>query len=137
MASSGLAGAVRCHLMEYLVCFSSLSYFHENQYPDEAKREEISNACNAVVQKPGKKLTETERVTPLKVYNWFANRRKEIKKRANIEAAILETHGIDVQSPGAHSNSDDIDGSDFWSRAVTPAGAWCQGLYQPGGTSPK
>ncbi|XP_042188855.1 homeobox-containing protein 1 isoform X1 [Callorhinchus milii] len=89
------------------------SYFHENQYPDEAKREEISNACNAVVQKPGKKLTETERVTPLKVYNWFANRRKEIKKRANIEAAILETHGIDVQSPGAHSNSDDIDGSDF------------------------
>ncbi|XP_043551313.1 homeobox-containing protein 1-like isoform X5 [Chiloscyllium plagiosum] len=89
------------------------SYFNDNQYPDEAKREEISNACNAVIQKPGRKLTESERVTPLKVYNWFANRRKEIKRRANIEAAILETHGIDVQSPGGHSNSDDIDGSDF------------------------
>ncbi|XP_072121918.1 homeobox-containing protein 1a isoform X4 [Mobula birostris] len=87
------------------------SYFNENQYPDEAKREEISNACNAVIQKPGRKLTDSERVTALKVYNWFANRRKEIKRRANI--AILETHGIDVQSPGGYSNSDDVDGSDF------------------------
>ncbi|XP_072121921.1 homeobox-containing protein 1a isoform X7 [Mobula birostris] len=60
------------------------SYFNENQYPDEAKREEISNACNAVIQKPGRKLTDSERVTALKVYNWFANRRKEIKRRANI-----------------------------------------------------
>nr|XP_015201190.1 PREDICTED: homeobox-containing protein 1 isoform X2 [Lepisosteus oculatus] len=88
------------------------SYFNENQYPDEAKREEIANACNAVIQKPGKKLSDLERVTSLKVYNWFANRRKEIKRRANI-AAILESHGIDVQSPGGHSNSDDIDGNDY------------------------
>ncbi|XP_036167992.1 homeobox-containing protein 1 isoform X8 [Myotis myotis] len=57
------------------------SYFNENQYPDEAKREEIANACNAVIQKP--------------------------------EAAILESHGIDVQSPGGHSNSDDVDGNDY------------------------
>lgn len=27
----------------------------ENQYPDEAKREEIANACNSVIQKPGTK----------------------------------------------------------------------------------
>ncbi|XP_062863583.1 homeobox-containing protein 1a isoform X3 [Trichomycterus rosablanca] len=87
------------------------SYFNENQYPDEAKREEIANACNAVIQKPGKKLSDLERVTSLKVYNWFANRRKEIKRRANI--AILESHGIDVQSPGGHSNSDEIDGNDY------------------------
>ncbi|XP_077147851.1 homeobox-containing protein 1 isoform X3 [Ranitomeya variabilis] len=87
------------------------SYFNENQYPDEAKREEIANACNAVIQKPGKKLSDLERVTSLKVYNWFANRRKEIKRRANI--AILESHGIDVQSPGVHSNSDDVDGNDY------------------------
>ncbi|KAF6094172.1 homeobox containing 1 [Phyllostomus discolor] len=90
-----------------------MSYFNENQYPDEAKREEIANACNAVIQKPGKKLSDLERVTSLKVYNWFANRRKEIKRRANIEAAILESHGIDVQSPGGHSNSDDVDGNDY------------------------
>ncbi|XP_064411160.1 homeobox-containing protein 1 [Latimeria chalumnae] len=87
------------------------SYFNDNQYPDEAKREEIANACNAVIQKPGKKLSDLERVTSLKVYNWFANRRKEIKRRANI--AILESHGIDVQSPGGHSNSDDVDGNDY------------------------
>ncbi|XP_039638628.1 homeobox-containing protein 1-like isoform X3 [Perca fluviatilis] len=93
------------------------SYFNDNQYPDEAKREEIANACNAVIQKPGKKLSDLERVTSLKVYNWFANRRKEIKRRANIEATILESHGIDVQSPGGHSNSDDIDGNDFSEQA--------------------
>ncbi|XP_017695764.1 PREDICTED: homeobox-containing protein 1-like, partial [Lepidothrix coronata] len=28
-------------------------------------------------------------------------------------AAILESHGIDVQSPGGHSNSDDVDGNDY------------------------
>ncbi|KAK6294882.1 hypothetical protein J4Q44_G00341080 [Coregonus suidteri] len=93
------------------------SYFNDNQYPDVAKREEISNACNAVIQKPGKKLSDLERVTSLKVYNWFANRRKEIKRRANIEATILESHGIDVQSPGGHSNSDDIDGGDYTEQA--------------------
>uniref|UniRef100_A0A3P9D8V9 Homeobox-containing protein 1 n=1 Tax=Maylandia zebra TaxID=106582 RepID=A0A3P9D8V9_9CICH len=93
------------------------SYFNDNQYPDEAKREEIANACNAVIQKPGKKLSDLERVTSLKVYNWFANRRKEIKRRANI-ATILESHGIDVQSPGGHSNSDDIDGNDFSEQVV-------------------
>ncbi|XP_068174238.1 homeobox-containing protein 1-like isoform X2 [Antennarius striatus] len=88
------------------------SYFSDNQYPDEAKREEIATACNAVIQKPGKKLSDLERVTSLKVYNWFANRRKDIKRRANI-AAILESHGIEVQSPGGQSNSDEIDGNDF------------------------
>lgn len=29
------------------------------------------------------------------------------------EAAILESHGIDVQSPGGQSNSDEVDGNDF------------------------
>ncbi|XP_013871030.1 homeobox-containing protein 1 isoform X2 [Austrofundulus limnaeus] len=88
------------------------SYFSDNQYPDEAKREEIATACNSVIQKPGKKLSDLERVTSLKVYNWFANRRKDIKRRANI-AAILESHGIEVQSPGGQSNSDEVDGNDF------------------------
>lgn len=134
--------------------FSTLhSYFNDNQYPDEAKREEIANACNAVIQKPGrrtlykhlcqsyakvklyvalrphlgyftsfvtelnrlhrgsswqkgsqtsaqphalafagKKLSDFERVTSLKVYNWFANRRKEIKRRANIGKVLPQLH---------------------------------------------
>ncbi|XP_053721206.1 homeobox-containing protein 1-like isoform X2 [Synchiropus splendidus] len=89
------------------------SYFNDNSYPDEVRREEIAAACNAVIQKPGKKLSDMERVTSLKVYNWFANRRKDLKRRANI-AAILESHGVvDVQSPGAQSNSDEVDGGDF------------------------
>uniref|UniRef100_A0A4W5QR34 Zgc:91944 n=1 Tax=Hucho hucho TaxID=62062 RepID=A0A4W5QR34_9TELE len=89
------------------------SFFVENQYPDEAKREEIANACNSVIQKPGGKLSEFERVTALKVYNWFANRRKEMKRRANIEAAILESHGIEVPSPSCHSNGEELEPHDY------------------------
>nr|XP_057903504.1 homeobox-containing protein 1 isoform X2 [Doryrhamphus excisus] len=89
------------------------SFFVENQYPDEAKREEIANACNSVIQKPGCKLSEFERVTALKVYNWFANRRKEMKRRANIEAAILESHGIEVPSPSCHSNGEEAEMQEF------------------------
>ncbi|XP_054626535.1 homeobox-containing protein 1-like isoform X6 [Dunckerocampus dactyliophorus] len=89
------------------------SYFSDNQYPDEAKREEISSACNGVIRQAGKKLLDFEKVTSLKVYNWFANRRKDLKRRASIEATILESHGIDVQSPGGQSNSDEVDGNDF------------------------
>ncbi|XP_077447126.1 homeobox-containing protein 1 isoform X4 [Stigmatopora argus] len=88
------------------------SFFVENQYPDEAKREEIANACNSVIQKPGCKLSEFERVTALKVYNWFANRRKEMKRRANI-AAILESHGIEVPSPSCHSNGEEGEIQEF------------------------
>lgn len=89
------------------------SFFMENQYPDEGKREEIANACNSVIQKPGCKLSEFERVTALKVYNWFANRRKEMKRRANIEAAILESHGIEVPSPSCHSNGEEGEMQEF------------------------
>uniref|UniRef100_A0A8D3BG33 Homeobox-containing protein 1 n=1 Tax=Scophthalmus maximus TaxID=52904 RepID=A0A8D3BG33_SCOMX len=89
------------------------SFFIENQYPDEAKREEIAGACNSVIQKPGCKLSEFERVTALKVYNWFANRRKEMKRRANIEAAILESHGIEVPSPSCHSNGEEGEMQEF------------------------
>ncbi|XP_051519876.1 homeobox-containing protein 1-like isoform X4 [Myxocyprinus asiaticus] len=95
------------------------SFFIENQYPDEAKREEIANACNAVIQKPGSKLSEFERVTALKVYNWFANRRKEMKRRANIEAAILESHGIEVPSPSCHSNSEEVETQEFGDQVMS------------------
>lgn len=108
---------------------------------------------------PGCKLSEFERVTALKVYNWFANRRKEMKRRANIgetwqldkkrlfatslwtiymhflcgvylflfiyffkpllpyftqsEAAILESHGIEVPSPSCHSNGEEGEMQEF------------------------
>ncbi|TMS18674.1 Homeobox-containing protein 1 [Larimichthys crocea] len=57
------------------------SFFMENQYPDEAKREEIANACNSVIQKP--------------------------------EAAILESHGIEVPSPSCHSNGEEGEMQEF------------------------
>uniref|UniRef100_A0A4W6BRS2 Zgc:91944 n=1 Tax=Lates calcarifer TaxID=8187 RepID=A0A4W6BRS2_LATCA len=76
------------------------SFFMENQYPDEAKREEIASACNSVIQKPGCKLSEFERVT-------------EMKRRANIEAAILESHGIEVPSPSCHSNGEEGEMQEF------------------------
>lgn len=82
-------------------------------------------------------------MTALKVYNWFANRRKEMKRRANIgecpfssieiqrrvvsviyiillpipltqpEAAILESHGIEVPSPSCHSNGEEGEMQEF------------------------
>ncbi|XP_033950668.1 homeobox-containing protein 1 isoform X4 [Pseudochaenichthys georgianus] len=97
------------------------SFFMENQYPDESKREEIANACNSVIQKPGCKISEFERVTALKVYNWFANRRKEMKRRANIEAAILESHGIEVPSPSCHSNGEEGEMQEFSEQEETPS----------------
>lgn len=36
------------------------------------------------------------------------------------EAAILESHGIEVQSPGGQSNSDEVDGSDFPDQVSRP-----------------
>lgn len=107
------------------------SFFSDNQYPGEAKREEIAAACNAVVQKPGgtppvesglnkvwiyrakanlcvcvpgKTLSDLERVTSLKVYNWFANRRKDIKRRANIGKVYLRAAGS-VENPGSSRDS--------------------------------
>ncbi|XP_019722142.1 homeobox-containing protein 1-like isoform X2 [Hippocampus comes] len=110
------------------------SYFSDNQYPDEARREEISMACNAVIQKPGKKLLDFEKVTSLKVYNWFANRRKDIKRRANI-AAILENHSIDVQSPGGQSNGDEADANDEQVPTLLPS--WMAALSRGGASGPR
>ncbi|XP_061670785.1 homeobox-containing protein 1-like isoform X2 [Syngnathoides biaculeatus] len=107
------------------------SYFSDNQYPDEARREEISMACNAVIQKPGRQLLDFEKVTSLKVYNWFANRRKDIKRRANI-AAILESHSIDVESPGGQSNSDEVDATDFTEQVSSLPPNWMAALGRGG-----
>uniref|UniRef100_H3A1U7 Homeobox containing 1 n=1 Tax=Latimeria chalumnae TaxID=7897 RepID=H3A1U7_LATCH len=92
------------------------SYFNDNQYPDEAKREEIANACNAVIQKPEgkKKMAELAQCTWVWVAFYFKGSISHVLVRETLqEAAILESHGIDVQSPGGHSNSDDVDGNDY------------------------
>lgn len=66
-------------------CFPILwlsgSFFIENQYPDEAKREEIANACNSVIQKPGTEMLQTvlrpvllTNVWKCDLMNWFVRR---------------------------------------------------------------
>ncbi|KAA0710987.1 Homeobox-containing protein 1 [Triplophysa tibetana] len=84
------------------------SYFNDNQYPDEAKREEIANACNAVIQKP-EIFQEAQFHHVVHIVHRYVMARSVFFE----EAAILESHGIDVQSPGGHSNSDEIDGNDY------------------------
>nr|CAB3253321.1 homeobox-containing protein 1 [Phallusia mammillata] len=69
-------------------CLSILeNYYNANSYPDESKREEIAHACNSIIQsqKPGGVLSDLDKVTTVKVYNWFANRRKDDKRRRHIE----------------------------------------------------
>ncbi|XP_078672757.1 homeobox-containing protein 1-like isoform X4 [Branchiostoma floridae x Branchiostoma belcheri] len=73
-------------------------YFEENQYPDEKKREEITNACNSVIQKPGVDLPAQMLVNSARVYNWFANRRKDVKRR---QSAV---HNTMSPVPSSQSN---------------------------------
>lgn len=47
----------------------------------------------------GCRLSEFERVTALKVYNWFANRRKEMKRRANIGEELCWLCGTPAERP--------------------------------------
>ncbi|XP_078620326.1 homeobox-containing protein 1-like isoform X1 [Branchiostoma floridae x Branchiostoma japonicum] len=70
-------------------------YFEENQYPDEKKREEITNACNSVIQKPGVELPAQMLVNSARVYNWFANRRKDVKRR---HSAGLASFGVKIHN---------------------------------------
>ncbi|XP_064604850.1 homeobox-containing protein 1-like [Liolophura sinensis] len=65
-------------------------FFTEDQYPSAEKREEISTACNMAVSTEvnGRVLTEREKVHPHIVANWFANRRKELKKMARDEGVL-------------------------------------------------
>uniref|UniRef100_A0A4W4G5L6 Homeobox-containing protein 1-like n=1 Tax=Electrophorus electricus TaxID=8005 RepID=A0A4W4G5L6_ELEEL len=80
--------------------------------------ERLANHKEVPVQKAACILGKTGQVTALKVYNWFANRRKEMKRRANIEAAILESHGIEVPSPSCHSNGEELENQDFGDQVV-------------------
>lgn len=50
------------------------------------------------------------------------------------EAAILESHGIEVQSPGGQSNSDEVDGSDFPDQVSCPH-KHAEGLYHRDNTN--
>lgn len=64
-------------------------YFQDNNYPSYETREEIAKACNAVTETvAGRELTEREKVTAQIISNWFANKRKELKKLAREEGLM-------------------------------------------------
>ncbi|ESN90465.1 hypothetical protein HELRODRAFT_166133 [Helobdella robusta] len=74
-------------------------YFLENNYPTYETREEIALACNTVTESAaGRELTEREKVTAQIISNWFANKRKELKKLAK-EEGLLD---ISLTRPRGH-----------------------------------
>ncbi|GMT02108.1 hypothetical protein PENTCL1PPCAC_24282, partial [Pristionchus entomophagus] len=60
-------------------------YFTETPFPDTQKRIEIATACNAALQsdKKGAGLMPKEVVSPQVVSNWFANKRKELRRKSD------------------------------------------------------
>ncbi|KAK2148616.1 hypothetical protein NP493_3173g00003 [Ridgeia piscesae] len=60
--------------------------FQEDSYPSHERREAISKECNAVTEAiVCRPLTDKERVTGQILSNWFANKRKDMKKIAREE----------------------------------------------------
>ncbi|KAI6203977.1 hypothetical protein M3Y94_00619400 [Aphelenchoides besseyi] len=63
------------------------SFFADSPFPDAQRRSEIAQACNHALQseKRGQHLMPKEIVTPQVIANWFANKRKEVRRRSNEE----------------------------------------------------
>ncbi|KAK6054821.1 homeobox domain protein [Cooperia oncophora] len=82
-------------------------FFTQSPFPDLHKRVEIATACNQVLQieKRGVGLMPKEVVSPQVVANWFANKRKELRRRsqeASEQAAAVAgpTTSSQPQTPG-------------------------------------
>ncbi|KAK0425181.1 hypothetical protein QR680_009075 [Steinernema hermaphroditum] len=60
-------------------------FFSQTPFPDMNRRVEIATACNQALQieKKGVGLMPKEVVSPQVVANWFANKRKELRRRSN------------------------------------------------------
>ncbi|GMR56221.1 hypothetical protein PMAYCL1PPCAC_26416, partial [Pristionchus mayeri] len=69
--------------------------FSETPFPDTTRRQEIANACNAALiqDKKGVPLMPKEVVSPQVVSNWFANKRKELRRK-NGPVSPEATHGV-------------------------------------------
>ncbi|XP_071807100.1 homeobox-containing protein 1-like [Asterias amurensis] len=64
------------------------SYFNRNPYPNDYEREKITEACNSEHQQSGETVPDCKWVTSSKVYNWFANRRKDNNRRKRLGQRI-------------------------------------------------
>ncbi|KAL3866023.1 hypothetical protein ACJMK2_043364 [Sinanodonta woodiana] len=82
------------------------SCFKENPYPTHEQRENIAQMCNLASSDMGTRLlNEKEKVNSQMVLNWFANRRKEVKRIAREEgvdasSALLRSRLRAKTSPG-------------------------------------
>uniref|UniRef100_A0A8R1HPS0 Homeobox domain-containing protein n=1 Tax=Caenorhabditis japonica TaxID=281687 RepID=A0A8R1HPS0_CAEJA len=78
------------------------SFFAQTPFPDLARRVEIATACNHVLQldKKGVGLMPKEVVSPQVVSNWFANKRKELRRRS-----AEEGKGVASSSSASSSSS--------------------------------
>lgn len=75
-------------------------YFQDNNYPSYETREHIAQSCNVVTQNTaGRELTEREKVTTQIISNWFANKRKELKKLAK-EEGLMDISTVPVRPRG-------------------------------------
>uniref|UniRef100_A0A158P5U3 Homeobox domain-containing protein n=1 Tax=Angiostrongylus cantonensis TaxID=6313 RepID=A0A158P5U3_ANGCA len=74
-------------------------FFTQSPFPDLNKRVEIASACNQVLQieKRGVALMPKEVVSPQVVANWFANKRKELRRRS--QEASEQVVGITTSQP--------------------------------------
>uniref|UniRef100_A0AC34QXJ1 Homeobox domain-containing protein n=1 Tax=Panagrolaimus sp. JU765 TaxID=591449 RepID=A0AC34QXJ1_9BILA len=73
------------------------SYFAEMPFPDYSKRAEIAAACNKALQMDKKGLMPKEIVSAQVVANWFANKRKEMRRKSNEDTLI--PNGANLPSP--------------------------------------
>lgn len=79
--------------------------FKENAYPSQEQRESIASMCNLAVSNNGARhLPDREKVTTHIILNWFANRRKEVKRIAREEG--ISTSSVVLPSRiSTHKNS--------------------------------
>ncbi|XP_022089491.1 homeobox-containing protein 1-like [Acanthaster planci] len=86
------------------------SYFSKNPYPNDFEREKITEACNSEYQQSGEPVHESKWVTSSKVYNWFANRRKDSNRRKRLsqmmdENAELQSGSVDRIAHSEHTQN--------------------------------
>uniref|UniRef100_A0A1I7UM34 Homeobox domain-containing protein n=1 Tax=Caenorhabditis tropicalis TaxID=1561998 RepID=A0A1I7UM34_9PELO len=89
------------------------NFFQQTPFPDLARRNEIATACNHLLQldKKGVSLMPKEVVSPQVVSNWFANKRKELRRRSNeVSSTIASTSSSASSTSSACSVSANNDG---------------------------
>ncbi|CAB3408960.1 unnamed protein product [Caenorhabditis bovis] len=110
------------------------SFFAQTPFPDLQRRIEIATACNHVLSldKKGVGLMPKEIVSPQVVSNWFANKRKELRRK---NAENYSSSGF--SNTGNSTNNDCTSGSvssmsppsrdeENGSRALSPTVSACQ-----------